>query len=323
MLKIIEARGNYYDCGYQFGEQAKKHIEYRLKREVKDALFKKYQKALEEVHQTCKKYYPQFIREMEGMADGAKVDYWRLLLLNTPEIESRKGGCTTIAAKRDDGIFLVHNEDGGGDERSQDCFLVHYVLPEVSFYAFVYAGEIPSGSYSWNSYGVYFSVNYLEPIRPDITDRVSRCFVARRLIEAKSIEDGISKLKSGHEASGYHYYLGKGTDLFSIEQFHDSVSIKEVRGIDVHTNHYLHPMFSAQAPTYKNSLIRYKQTLKLLEEKKDPMDILADRKHAPNSICTKLLENGHTISTIRFLPTENKVELYEPLSMKKVQTFSL
>jgi|GEM_PF-4299340 len=60
----------------------------------------------------------------------------------------RESGCTSIAVVKDGQRYLVHNEDGKGKERTEDCVILHYTLATGSFYAFTYAGEIAGGSYS-------------------------------------------------------------------------------------------------------------------------------------------------------------------------------
>ncbi|MES2006971.1 MAG: C45 family peptidase [Patescibacteria group bacterium] len=323
MLKVVEATGDYRECGRAFGLACKESIAYRLDREVSLAALEKHRAELVEVNERCKKWYPEYVEELEGITEGSGADYWRLLLLNTPEIMERESGCTSIAVSAEDKLYLVHNEDGGSDERTEDCVLLHYTLPTVSFYTFTYAGEIAGGSYSWNSHHLYFSVNYLKPIELDVTDRVSRNFVARKVIEATSVEDAISILKNSHDICGYHYYLGQGEKLFTIENFHNEVSAREVRGVEAHSNHYLHPQFAGRVAHKQHTEVRLNRAQELIKEGAEPLQILADRENAPLSICTEPNEALHTISTIGFFPKEQKVILYEPESLKKEATFKL
>jgi hypothetical protein len=84
--------------------------------------------------------FSQYLHELQGIADGAEVDFWKLLYFNLPELSDSYSGCASIASREANQILLVHNEDSVAEERLQDGFLVHYALPTVSFYAFVYAG---------------------------------------------------------------------------------------------------------------------------------------------------------------------------------------
>jgi len=312
MLRVIEAKGDYFACGKIFGASCAESIAFRIKRELADNAVEQYQSELETVDALCKKLYPEYVSELEGIAEGSGASYWDLLLLNTPELMERAQGCTTVAVSNAEEQYLVHNEDANADERSEDCVLLHYVLPDRSFYAFTYAGEIAGGSYSWNSHGLYFSVNYVKPIDIDFDGRVSRNFVARKLIEAESIEAAVAILEHGQDVSGYHYYMGQGDRLVSIENFRNEVSMKEVEGTDVHANHYLHEKFAAQAIGKPNSLTRQQRAEELRDRGAAPFDILTDRANLPDAICTGFGEGLHTISTIGFYPQERKIRLYEP-----------
>lgn len=323
MLRIVELSGDYYDCGKQFGLACKDNIQSRLNKEITPALVEQHKEILQEVDTRYRELYPDYCKELEGVAAGSETDYWALLLLNTSEILERTAGCTSIAVATDTQKYLVHNEDGDAQERTEDCFLLHYTLKDSSFYAFTYAGELPGGSYSWNSSHLYFSVNYLKPIDPDMHGRVSRNFLARKAIEAKNIDEAIALFKSYDDASGYHYYMGQGDGFVSIENFHTQVSVKEVQGIDAHSNHYLHPDFIGKVEHKQHTQMRIDRAQQLIKEGTDPLRVLADRANAPLSICTEPNEALHTISTIGFFPKEKKVILYEPELLKEESSFVL
>jgi hypothetical protein len=322
--KIIEARGDNYQCGRDYGAAAREHIVWRLENFVDDDEFKGSGQALQAAHETCNQHFPQYMREIQGIADGAGVDFWKLLYFNLPELSDVDSGCTSIATRENNEVVLVHNEDGVGEERIQDCFLIHYTLPTVSFYAFVYAGELPGACYGWNSYGVFFTCNYLYlGFALDSHDRVARTFVARQLAEARSIDDAVAKLKSGRNASGYHNFIGKDDRVVSVEQFRDNVSVKEVEGKEAHANHYQHSLFAAKASSYKHSQMRYDRVSELLREGNDPLQVLTDRTNAPYAICTLQNEELHTLSTVRFLPSQHRVEVYEPKALTLQTTLNL
>ena len=324
-LEIIEARGDHYSCGRDYGAAAKPNIIWRLSNFVDNEEFEDSSQDLHAAHENCKQYFPQYLRELQGVADGAEVDFWKLLYFNLPELSHTDSGCTSIAIREADETLLVHNEDSVGEERVQDGFLVHYALPTLSFYAFAYAGELPGTSYGWNSHGAFFTCNdlYRGFGVGLLGGRVSRTFVARQLMEATDIDDAVTKLKSGHNASGYHNFIGKEDRLVSVEQFRDDVSVEEVTGTDVHTNHYLHPQFAAKMESYKHSRMRYDRVNTLLREGYDPLRVLADRADAPYAICTLENEELHTLSTVRFLPLQHRVEVYEPRTLELQASLNL
>jgi hypothetical protein len=323
MLKIIEARGDNFACGLEYGAAARRHIVWRLDNFVEDDEFTESMPDLHAAHDTLRKIFPQYLRELEGIAEGARVDFWRLFYFNTPEIADRESGCTSIAVRTDDEAYLLHNEDSVGEERSMDCVLLHFALPTATFHAFAYGGELAGACYGWNSHGLFFSVNYLPPIAADMEGRISRTFVTRHLVEAASIDDAVGRLQSGGNASGYHHFIGQGDRIVSVEQCLDEVRVAEVNGIEAHSNHYLHPRFARQGTAERHSRLRYQRARKLLDQQLDPLQVLADRSNAPLSICTREDEELHTVSTVRFLPRENRVELYEPETLRLEMDFPL
>ena len=111
--------------------------------------------------------------------------------------------------------------------------------------------------------------------------------------------------------------------MVSVEQFRDGVSVEEVVGTYVHTNHYLHPQFTAKMESYKHSQMRYDRVSKLLLEGYDPLRVLADRADAPYAICTLQNEELHTLSTVRLLPLQHRVEVYVPKTLERLAEFNL
>ncbi|KKQ34014.1 MAG: hypothetical protein US50_C0065G0005 [Candidatus Nomurabacteria bacterium GW2011_GWB1_37_5] len=323
MLKHIIVKGNYYSCGRQLGKIMKKSVHHRLNSAFSDSFFRKCRDDLKNIHETCDKYYPQYIKQLKGIATGAGVDYWRILLLNSPELRESRSGCTSIAKSIKGKVELFHNEDGWGGERIKDCALVTYKYKHMTIHAFIYAGFLPGYAYSWNSKGTYFSVNYLIPINLKPLSHVPRHFSACALTEARNIKDASRILRVSPDASGFHYYFGFQNEMLSIEQFHDKLSVKKIKGIDLHTNHYLHEFFGKKIPTDKNSIIRNKRGRDLIKKHTESLSILSDRNNPPNAICGKFGEKLHTLSTVHFSPLENKVTIYSPHTNKKIYELKL
>ena len=104
-LKIVEVGGSHYEMGFQYGGACP---------EISDMLDMTYQlfggrdkaKSIAEKYTPMylpytEKYAPEIVEEMEGMADGANVNFQDILFLNiTYEISvlSLMEGCTSFAA---------------------------------------------------------------------------------------------------------------------------------------------------------------------------------------------------------------------------------
>jgi len=55
----------------------------------------------------------------------------------------------------------------------------------------------------------------------------------------------------------------------------------------------------------------------------DPLRVLADRADAPYAICTLQNEELHTLSTVRLLPLQHRVEVYAPKTLERLAEFNL
>jgi len=62
MLRVIEAAGDYYECGRIFGEACRESIVYRLDLQIPNDLVEKHKTTLKEVNERCEKWYPEYIR---------------------------------------------------------------------------------------------------------------------------------------------------------------------------------------------------------------------------------------------------------------------
>lgn len=323
-MKTFSVKGDYYECGFQIGRNMKTSIRYRLSKMLKGRDIADFLPDLKKINTKCEKKYPNLIRELHGIADGSGQDYWKLLFCNSPELRQAVQGCTSLASASQGKIILAHNEDGSKGTRKKDVALVKYSIKGVTFHTFMYAGELAGNAFSWNSRHMYMSVNYLEPAKPYSVNRIPRYFTARALIEAKSIPDALKIMKSSHDASGFHYYIGKGKELLSIEQCQGSLSIKKVRGSIFHTNHYIHSQFKKFSMfSDKDSRTRYGRVKELENEVSDPLDILFDRKNVPYPIYGSSKDDLHTLCTVLFDPQKKKVTLYPKRSRRVYRSYTI
>lgn len=66
-------------------------------------------------------------------------------------------------------------------------------LGNVSFIAFNYIGDIPTGAFGFNSNGIAFSLNWLGPSNM-IIGGLTRNFISRDLLNAESFDDGFKRI---------------------------------------------------------------------------------------------------------------------------------
>ncbi|WIA08761.1 hypothetical protein OEZ85_008184 [Tetradesmus obliquus] len=76
----------------------------------------------------------------------------------------------------------------------------------LSWLGFVYAGELASSGFGFNSAGIGFSLNAVFPAAP-LMPGFSRNFVSRQLLQARSIDEALAIISRPGQAVGHSYNL--------------------------------------------------------------------------------------------------------------------
>ncbi len=318
-MKQFAVRGTNFECGFQLGGKFKKELHSKL--DNLNLSPKRYMTLLQNVHALCAKKYPQYIDELKGLSEGAEVDYWAILLLNSPEVMNMNR-CSSIAVNTDSTTLIAHNEDEDKGYRKDQCVLVKFVQKRTQFTAFVYLGELPGSAYSWNSHGMVFTTNSLAQKKYS-TIRIPTYFTGRALIETKTFQDAKRILKNSNTMGGFHYFISKDKKIISVEQLNDKLSYLNVNGIYAHTNHYIHNGLSKNASISKSSGKRLERVRELLKTNADPLKILFDKKNSPYCIYNGKNDVNITLSSAVFYPKEKLVKIYDSNSVGSVKKFHM
>lgn len=315
-MDYIKLKGTPHEIGVQLGKYSGNAIRYRMKElGISRNLMRRAKPDLEVVDELCREKYPDQIEEIVGLAEGSGLDYWLMLLMNCPEIRKARGGCSTIAVVGKE-TTLFHNEDGDKFDRPKDGFLARIDDGKVQYTSFFYPGELAGVAYNWNSFGLYQSMDYVVPIRKDLA-MVPRYFAANSIVKKRTIEEAIKTLKGVRDASGSHFYIGKGSRIVSVETANGKISINQVEGTDYHTNHYFHKEFRGKSKiVWDNSMTREKRIGELLAEGKDPLSTLFDTKNNPDQIFGSKGCTLRTLSTVVFHPLQKRVIVYDRFKVK-------
>ncbi len=310
-MKHVTVTGTYFECGVQVGRQFRKEIQWRLLHHgIDSAAILKHAKAFELMKKKVFDLYPAYCEEIFGLSVGSGIDINLIYFLNFAELSQYHHGCSSIATVSGIGLKkkmeLVHNEDGDADEKKSACALVTYHLPSGSFTAFTYLGELPGNSFSWNAKGLFFTVNYIQ-VRP-LSRQVPRYFVSRSLLECSSIRGVKKELEKVHCDSAFHYFVGDSSGVTSFEHCYDGVSPVKVSSRMVHTNHLLRG--KVRSEIYGSTLERYTRASELLGSNSG-LKILFDTTNRPKPLYAQKGDVSRTLATVRFLPLQGKVEIYE------------
>ncbi|KAH3760366.1 peptidase C45, acyl-coenzyme A/6-aminopenicillanic acid acyl-transferase [Pelomyxa schiedti] len=285
MLSVVASTP--YDLGYQVGvSRASSIAEFMsINRDLPDTLYPWYYDHIDEYNTFLTKnqmFYPDAIDELQGLADGAKVQFTDLMLLALePEIETlidqgqdqaSAGHCSDILANDMYNMKLVaHNEDGGPDYVSGLFVLSATQLwcDDVKcsrhFTALTYTAHIPGFATGWTD-SIAFSCNALPPNDVVVGGR-ARYFINRDMLNSVDMNDLVNRATPDSIALGFSTNLISldGSRVVNIETHSTKVDIHdvEVGGYYEHTNHYLR-LDVPQSPG-NSTIHRYQRMLEIGE----------------------------------------------------------
>jgi predicted choloylglycine hydrolase len=194
--------------------------------------------------------FPGYMSELEGIAEGAKRPFEEVLLVNLRgefsgliPPESQTGdtdvqGCTDCLVFNADSALIGHNEDGSPASLGR-MYVVKVNLDEGPiFSALSYPGFLPGNAFGFNEAGILHTVNHVAP-RP-IKVGLSRQFLSRALLDARTLDEAIRNTTVSDRASGFNYNIGSLSErrVVSVEVAPQRHHVHEVQGYYTHTNHY-------------------------------------------------------------------------------------
>jgi isopenicillin-N N-acyltransferase-like protein len=305
---IVNVKGSHCDMGQQIGEFAREQIKHSL------------ENAQEQIRSTyavlelnwdgakiqARKYipfaqerYPQYVDEMEGIAQGANVAFDDLAVLNAMEAVTMDAlhltKCTSFAVTGDctaDGHVLVgHNEDWLPEDES-DVYLIHAEPDDdPPFLAMTYGGLIPN--IGFNAFGIAQCCDSVYPT--DSRIGIPRLVVSRAVLASKSPADAIRNAVLPRRAAGYNHLIAvESGEMYNVEVSARKFGILYAEDNYIaHTNHYLDPGMQAiesEPDELIGTRVRYFRTIRLLKQTrkhtlKSLQEIQRDHINFPSAIC--------------------------------------
>ncbi|HHP7236038.1 MAG TPA: C45 family autoproteolytic acyltransferase/hydrolase [Desulfobacterales bacterium] len=189
--------------------------------------------------------YPDYMAELEGIAAGADIALSALFLINLRgeyaglSGTAPTGGCSTGALHDTTASVIGHNEDGLAIYRGETYFLAVSPQKGPSFGAFCYPGFLPGNAFGFNSAGICFCVNNVQPVF--LREGIGRHFIARSIFEATSLDEAVEKVTPEIRASGFHYTIASIRErrMVGVEVAPNDSRVIPIKGPYFHTNHYL------------------------------------------------------------------------------------
>jgi len=242
---VVTVSGSHYEVGVAVGETMRQPIRNLLDREKAKLgdTFVHYVAMLPPFIDITKRYFPQYMDEVRGIADGAGVDFQTLFFTNCREVVDYSGftstadHCTIVAIAQSNQYIVGHNEDWDA-ESLEILYIFDAVIDGVHIFGLNYGDSVMGDSISVISNGLIQAVNDLQ--HQDAQLGVPKKFIARALLDCKTLEEAEDIIKAVPRAAGFNHVLVQGPRLWNIESSAKEYVIEKVQLQKyVHTNHYV------------------------------------------------------------------------------------
>ncbi len=308
VLRLVRVGGSHREIGRQIGEECREQILHSIENarqllaDAYDSLQLDWDGALIQARKYmpfAEERYPQYVEEMRGMAEGARVSLDDLGVLNAMEAVTMDAlhltKCTSIAVSQErttnERVLLAHNEDWLPEDEA-DVYLLH-VTPddEPPFLAMTYGGLLPN--IGFNAYGIAQCCDSVYPT--DSRIGIPRILVSRAVLAAKTPGEAIRHMLIPQRAAGYNHLLAhESGEIYSVEVSARQFAILSAEnGAMVHTNHYLDEQMrkiESEPDELISTRVRYLRAKRLLAQTEQHtirslQAIQKDHVNHPDSIC--------------------------------------
>ena len=314
-LPYYEISGTYKEVGEFLGTTFKQHIQLAVeKRKLEIPNYSSYLLKSQQCFDITKKYFPNLIIETEAIAKSANVSVIDFFFINNREVYDpaeewdKKNSvnpdhCTVVAGFNNGVLTIGHNEDWSIDA-VDDLYILKATIGNVTFLGLNYNVAIPGLSASMNNYGLVQCVN---DIYQNNKIGIPKNYIARAILEAKTLDEAENIIKSVPRGSGFNHVLAQGTEIRNVEIAGDSIAVQKLQNTPyVHTNHYLTEKLKMLEKFHtKSSEARYQRATELLKAEmgmENIKDILSDTANKDYPICRA----DETIGSAIFIPSELK-----------------
>jgi len=331
-LQVVCAEGTRYECGYQHGEQAEKHIKHNIEfyfgwwQRNLDMDKKSVYEYAENVIRVTKRYDASLVEEMKGIADAVDVDLEEIVAMNGryelawASPSQLMGGCTCLGAtprRSESGDTLLAQNWDYRVVVSGSCIVLKVKAddcPRVIMHT--EAGLI--GHKGLNSNGLGVVINAMVSDRDRLGDSVPFFLVCRKMLDSGRFNEAVKAFLNAERSLSYNVMLAGEGVLVDLEAHPLDVSfIYPHDGVLAHTNHFVGERSLRVKDNFvlseSNSIHRYiiaNETLASIKKHsfESFKTILTDHYDHPTSIChhpNVLSDRDHreeTVSSVFMVP---------------------
>lgn len=304
---VIEASGSNREIGRAIGEAAREQIVAQLAAYAENhaamcgIAFAEAMEMAAEYVAVGRRHLPQYVEELEGIAEAAGVPVLALAVINLgeeftcngdPAGTPAPGHCTNLAIAAGSRVVVGHNEDWYA--RDVQAYAVARITTSDGTQIVT---AMPAGEFGFtgiNSHGIANAGNTL--YANDARIGLPNYFICRWMLEARTLEETHERACHRARARGANHHMADaGGRIWDVETSATAAARIVADGHFVHTNHYLAPeMAPYEVSTSQGSRLRHARATALLEEGRargdEPAElaarILSDHANAPFSICS-------------------------------------
>ena len=314
-IRLIEVCGSHREVGIEIGRQCAQQIQDRFaSRRNRLPLGATWDKMLEQSQlylMFSRAVYPQYLEELDGIAQGAQVPFEEVFLSMCEELwdASAWRGCTDMAARgratANGSTLIAHTNDLLPQAESRLVILKVKAGDEPE-----YLGVSPGGiaiSAGYNAAGISLTGNQLDS--NDVRPGVPRLLVVRAILGSRTLSEAMTHCLLPQRASSYNNVIADASgEVYSMEgSATDCEAIYIKDDVLAHANHYTSPgmrHFELDPAGLANSIIRHNRAEYLLRQNFGKLTpelfrtFLADHAGYPTSICKHGLETQTVFSII-------------------------
>jgi len=248
-IPIVEARGTHHEVGKQIGQACKSGIQKTLTG-LRDDLpagitFEQMLQKSKLYLEYSKQVYPQYVEELEGIAEGAAVPFEEVFLSMCEELWEVAAwrGCTDMAARgratKDGSTLVAHTNDLLPTAEEHLVILKVQAGDEPEFLGISSGGIGISAGF--NAAGISLTGNQLD--NNDIRPGVPRLLIVRATLASRYLTEAMDHCLHPKRASSYNNVLADTSgEVYSMEgSATDCEPIYIEEDILAHANHYVSP----------------------------------------------------------------------------------
>jgi predicted choloylglycine hydrolase len=295
-IPFFDCRGDNYRIGYTIGRKTKKGMDFFLAKNLELFNNKELDRLSQKFLKISKIEYPQYLEELQGMADGSGQKFMDLFKFNLTLLERqlKDENCSTLVFKKKDRILIGHNEDLS----ENDVFLTRIRLNDgTNILAVCYYGILPGFSAALNSHGFVETMNFLAS--KDTQVGVPLTFLCRANIESRSIGEAVKRTIDAKRSKGENFIFYKGNNFVNLETTATKHVVFPERRYFAHTNHYL----SKELVSYENKKNLFNSISRLVQARtlmdvypgknfRSLKKILSSHHDPPRTICRHIKKGG-------------------------------